>query len=36
MKQVITKNKNQAYLFILLNLTMMGVLMITFLSVEGF
>jgi len=28
-----TKNKTQAYLFILLNLIMMGALMITFLSV---
>jgi len=30
-----TKNKNQAYLFLLLNLIMMGALMITFLNVEG-
>lgn len=30
-----TKTKNQAYLFILFNLMMMGVLMITFLKVEG-
>jgi hypothetical protein len=30
-----TKNKNQAYLFILLNLIMIGALMITYLKVEG-
>lgn len=29
------ENKNQAYLFILLNLIMIGALMITFLRVEG-
>lgn len=30
-----TKNKTQAYLFILLNLIMIGALMITYLKVEG-
>ena len=29
------ENKNQAYLFILLNLIMIGALIITFLGVEG-
>jgi len=34
-KKMKTEYKTQAYLFILLNLTMMGALMITYLKVEG-